>query len=1060
MVSLNKRSSMFVLPDLKQIQVDSFRYFLLHILPIELDYCGNVIQINQHLEFKLLGESYKLEIPKLNEKEALYQAKTYASNLYVPVYITDKKRKQKTQTILLGSIPLMSFRGTFVINGVSRCILSQLLRKPGIYFSLSTHEIYTATIICNSGKRLKLELDTKGHLWIRIMRKKIPLVLLLIALGLKMSSIPTLLKNHTKKIEEIPFFVEDITKDLFYQLKPKQKEVQTQQSIYEQFHSLFVESYELGHIGRFNLNKRLNLNISQKELFLRSQDLIAAADFLIKTTNGIGYLDDIDDLKHKHIKNVSNFLGEHLKTSLNTLNILIQRNLNKIVIRKRRTQWGTIPKNLISLNGIPFQRFFISYPLSQFLDQTNPLSELVHKRKLSSLGPGGLTTRTASFRVRDIHPSQYGKICPIETAEGQNAGVVISFATCVQLDTNGLFKNPIYEIDNTFMHGHISYIFSNQDESYAISTENCLTSTECYDKKPLTPAQYRREFITMQWNEIDCRNILPLYYFSVGVILIPFLEHDDATRALMGSNMQRQAVPLYKTEKPIIGTGIESQVALDSGSVVTAITESKIEYVDSQQIIYKNMNTKSISSIELLNYQRSNNGTCIHQKPSVYFGEAVKKGQLLADGSATTQGELSLGKNILVAYMPWEGYNFEDAVLINERLLYENIYTSFHIERYKIEINKTTQTVDYFTNKIPHIKTHLLRHLDKNGIVRLGSWVETGDVLVGKLTLKQSDLFISAPENKLLQDIFGVETITTQETCLKVPSRGSGRVIDVRWIYRENNVFDKPKVVHIYILHERKIQVGDKIAGRHGNKGVVSRILSRQDMPYLQNGTPIDMILSPLGVPSRMNVGQVFECLLGLAGQFLNKQYRIMPFDERYEREASRKLIFSELHLASQILNFPWIFEPDSPGKSRLFDGRTGKLFNQPITVGKAYIFKLIHQVDDKIHARSTGPYALVTQQPVRGRSRQGGQRVGEMEVWAFQGFGASYILQELLTTKSDHMIARANVSNSIITGNLIRKSIGTSDCLKVLISELRSLGIEFNNILVSKKQKYFQKEL
>lgn len=1054
MEKINRKKSMFVLPDFKQIQIESFRNFLLNILPRELHYFEHITQMNQHLEFRLLGEAYRLEIPNLNEVEAIYQVKTYASNLYVPVSISDThKKKTKIQTILLGSIPLMSFRGTFVINGVSRCILSQLLRKPGIYFSLTANENYTATIICNSGKRLRLELDTKGYLWIRIIKKKIPLVLLLMALGLKISNIPNILKYHTKKIEQIPFFVEDLMKDLCYQFK--QKQGQAQQSIYDQFHFLFIESYELGQIGRLHLNKRLNLNISKNEFFLRSQDLIAAAEFLIQTSNGFGYLDDIDDLKHKQIKNISNFLGEHLKTALNTLNNSIQKNLSKIVIHKRRNQKRVIPKSLISLNAIPFQRFLVSYPLSQFLDQTNPLSEIVHKRKLSSLGPGGLTTRTASFRVRDIHPSQYGKICPVETAEGQNAGVVISFATCAELDNNGLFKNPVYQINKNSVHGYINYLFANEDEYHAIATGNCLTATETYKQKPLTPTQHRREFITMRWDEIDSRCILPLYYFSVGVILIPFLEHDDATRALMGSNMQRQAVPLCKTEKAIIGTGIESQVALDSGAIVTSPTEGIIEYVDSQQIIYKNCSNQILSSINLLNYQKSNNGTCIHQKPSVYLGEVVKKGQLVADGTATIEGELALGKNIIVAYMPWEGYNFEDAVLISQRLIYENIFTSFHIERYKLERNETAQTIDYFTKKIPHINDYLLRHLDKNGIVRIGSWVETGDVLVGKLTFQQSEVFACAPENKLLQDIFGVETTTTQETCLKVPPRGGGRVIDIRWIFRENNLLDKPKVVHVYILQERKIQVGDKIAGRHGNKGVISRILFPEDMPYLQNGMPVDMVLSPLGVPSRMNVGQVFECLLGFAGYWLQKQYRIVPFDERYEKEASRKLVFSELHLASQKLKSPWIFEPDSPGKSRIFDGRTGELFDQPITVGKAYIFKLIHQVDDKIHARSTGPYALVTQQPIRGRSRQGGQRVGEMEVWAFQGFGASFILQELLTTKSDHMLARSEVPNAIITGNLVQKSNGPSDCLQVLIRELRSLGIQLNHTYLSQKEKH-----
>nr|QKQ14647.1 beta subunit of RNA polymerase [Zygnema circumcarinatum] len=1050
MLSINKSAGMFVLPDFKQIQIESFRYFLTDLLPLELERFGVIKNSNQQLEFKLLGESYRLEVPKFNEREAVYQSATYASNLYAPAYLSDLKHGTiQRQTVFLGSLPLMSATGTFVIRGISRCIVSQLLRSPGIYYTLNVQAIYTATIIGNSGKSFKIELDRQGYLWIRVGRNsKAPLLLLLSALGLKMHCIPQMIKQRTKKLDKLSLCVEDAKIELCKRLKLKQKTTQIELGITDPIYSLFLKPYELGLMGRFNLNKRLNLRVSESETLLRSQDLIVASEYLVQVSNEIGYLDDIDDLKHKRVKWVSDLFSVQLNISLKKLNVAVHVNLHKMETRACRMSL----KSIVSSNALATTlfRFVASYQLSQFLDQTNPLSEIVHKRKLSLLGPGGLTPRTARFRVRDIHPSQYGRICPVQTAEGQNAGVVNSFTICAQIGNRGAIKTTLYKVHTNSMQGHIINMLPGEDEYTTIATESCLTVADSLHQVQSIPAQHRREFVTLRWDEIEFRNTLPLHSFSVGVVLIPFLEHDDATRALMGSNMQRQAVPLLKPQNPLVGTGIESQVALDSGTVITSMHECKIHHVDATQIAYVPQNSIEIKYIHLINYERSNNGTCLHQKPIVKCGQTIRKGQLIADGSATLGGELALGKNVLVAYMPWEGYNFEDAVLINERLIYEDVYTSLHIERYEAEARESNQATETITKQIPHLNAHVLRHLDENGVVCVGSWVNTGDVLIGKLTAKQSEGFLHTPESKLLQDILGVQAFATQDSCLKVPPRGEGRVIDVRWVARENHLLGHRKVVHVYILQERKIQVGDKVAGRHGNKGVVSRILSRQDMPYLQDGTPVDMVLSPLGVPSRMNVGQVFECLLGLAGGYLNKHYRIMPFDERYGRESSRKLVFSELHKARHSANFPWLFEPDSPGKTRLFDGRTGEVFNQPVTVGRAYMFKLIHQVDDKIHARSTGPYALVTQQPVRGRSRQGGQRVGEMEVWAFQGFGAACILQELLTTKSDHATARAEAPNAIVTGNLVPKPTTTSDCLRVLIRELRCLGIELDHTTLS----------
>ncbi|GMH31980.1 hypothetical protein Nepgr_033824 [Nepenthes gracilis] len=511
-----------------------------------------------------------------------------------------------------------------------------------------------------------------------------------------------------------------------------------------------------------------------------------------------------------------------------------------------------------------------------------------------------------------------------------------------------------------------------------VAAGNSLALNWSIQEEQVVPARYRQEFLTIAWEQVNLRSIFAFQYFSIGASLIPFIEHNDANRALMSSNMQRQAVPLSQSEKCIVGTGLERQAALDSGVLALAEHEGKIIYTDTDKIIFSG-NGHTLS-IPLIMYKRSNKNTCMHQKPQITQGKCIKRGQILSDGAATVGGELALGKNVLVAYMPWEGYNFEDAVLISERLVYGDIYTSFHIRKYEIQTHVTSQGPERFTNEIPHLEAHLLRNLDKKGIVMLGSWVETGDILVGKLTPQTSKESSYAPEDRLLRAILGIQVSTSKETCLKLPIGGRGRVIDVRWIQKKGGSSYNPEMIRVYISQKREIKVGDKVAGRHGNKGIISKILPRQDMPYLQDGRPVDMVFNPLGVPSRMNVGQIFECSLGLAGGLLDRHYRIAPFDERYEQEASRKLVFSELYEASKQTANPWVFEPEYPGKSRIFDGRTGDPFEQPVLIGNPYILKLIHQVDDKIHGRSSGHYALVTQQPLRGRAKQGGQRVGEME--------------------------------------------------------------------------------
>nr|YP_009667711.1 RNA polymerase beta subunit [Schistochila macrodonta]QCW58487.1 RNA polymerase beta subunit [Schistochila macrodonta] len=1054
----------FVLPEFGRIQFEGFNRFLNKTLIDELTKFPIIEDVDQELEFKMFGEQYQLTEPFSNERDAVYQSITYSSDLYVPAHLTRKKEgKIQKQKVFLGSIPLMNCHGTFVINGVARVIINQILRSPGIYYNSELDRngilVYTGTLISNWGGRLKLEIDGKRRIWARISKKrKVSILVLLSAMGLDLKKI--LVSVHYPKIflesigkktkKEYLCSPEEAIVELYKQLYCLGGDITFSESIRKELQKKFFQQRcELGKIGRLNLNKKLDIAVPENETFLLPHDILAAVDYLIKLKFGIGKLDDIDHLKNKRVCSVADLLQDQLKLALNRLENSIRQILRGAAKRKRLPT----PKSLVTptLLVITLKEFFGSHPLSQFLDQTNPLTEMVHKRRLSSLGPGGLTRRTAGFQVRDIHSSHYGRICPIETSEGMNAGLIGSLAIHAKINILGCLESPFYKVSRLSEEEKIFDLSADRDEYYRIATGNCLALDQKNREELITPARYRQDFVAIAWEQMHLRSIFPLQYFSVGASLIPFLEHNDANRALMGSNMQRQAVPLLKTEKCIVGTGIESQAALDSGSVSVSKKGGKIHYIDSNKITLL-WNKKKEINTKLIIYQRSNNNTCMHQKPRVERKKYIKKGQILADGAATSKGELALGKNILVAYMPWEGYNFEDAILISERLIYEDVYTSIHIERYEIEARMTSQGAEKFTREIPHLENYLLRHLDNNGIILKGSWVETGDVLVGKLTPQETEETLRAPEGKLLQAIFGIQVANSKETCLKVPIGGKGRVIDIRPIYREDSSSTDARILHIYILQKRKIQVGDKVAGRHGNKGIISKILQRQDMPFLQNGTPIDMILSPLGVPSRMNVGQIFECLLGLAGNFLKKNYRIIPFDERYEREASRKLVFSELYEASEKTVNPWLFEPDNPGKNRLFDGRTGEIFEQPITVGKAYMLKLIHQVDDKIHARSSGPYALVTQQPLRGRSRRGGQRVGEMEVWALEGFGVAYILQEMLTIKSDHIRARYEVLGAIITGEPIPKPNTAPESFRLLVRELRSLALEINHATILEK--------
>ena len=802
--------------------------------------------------------------------------------------------------------------------------------------------------------------------------------------------------------------------------------------------------YRLGKIGRFKLNNKLNLKINSEIQSITYEDIFAIIDYLITLSISKTTGDDIDHLKNRRVRSI----GELLQ---NLFKIGFQRLLRKL--RSQTNKIGSSQLSSFNIIGTTIREFFGSSQLSQYMDQTNPLSSLTHRRRISGLGPGGFDRDRISFAVRDIHPSHYGRICPIETPEGQNVGLIASLTTCARVNKSGFIETPFWRVINgkVIKNGNPIYLTADIEDFYKIAPADIATNKQNYLTKSLIPVRYKQDFITVTPFEVDFIAISPIQVVSVAASLIPFFEHDDANRALMGSNMQRQSVPLILPQKPIIGTGLENQIALDSGFAISAHKSGIVHSVTADQILIKDCFGKEIK-YGLQKYQRSNQETCINHRPIVWKGEKIQSGQMLSDGPGINTSELALGQNVLIAYMPWQGYNFEDAILINERLVYEDVFTSIHIEKYEIEIDQTAEICEKTTKNIPNLNFSETNHLNDDGIVCIGTFVKPGDILVGKVIEKDDSEQL--PEAKLLRAIFGAKAKGVRDTSFRMPEGEYGRVIETLTFNRRTKLAYKFEKIQIFIAQIRKIQVGDKIAGRHGNKGIISRILSRQDMPFLPDGTPIDIILNPLGVPSRMNVGQLYECLLGLAGHKLNRRFKILPFDEMYGQEVSRILINKKLRQASIERNEAWLFNPYSPGKMVLIDGRTGNEFDNPITVGNGYMLKLIHLVDDKMHARATGPYSLVTQQPLGGKAQHGGQRFGEMEVWALEGFGAAFTLKELLTIKSDDMEGRNETLNAIVKGQQI-PTTGIPESFKVLLQELRSIGLDissyridnFNNI-------------
>jgi len=1049
MFSIKKDVYKYLLPNLLETQRISFCWFLELGFLQELENFSSIRDYLDELELNLSSKFYKLRAPKYTLAESKRRDTTYSVRVYTIAKLVYLNQLQKTteNEVLLCDVPIMTNEGTFLVNGIERIIINQIVRSPGIYYKADSDKqnfrYYTASLISNRGTWVKFEIDKDDFINVKIDKaKKLSAYIFLKAIGLSNFEILNQLTHpeYFQKTfnEYASISLEETFLEVHNKLRPG--EPATVKAGQQLLYSRFFDSkrYDLGRVGRYKLNSRLDLDIEKNVHILTPLDALKIVDELINFRLAPALEDDIDHLGNRRIRSVGELLQNQIRVGLNRLERIAQERMTICERKFLRVNLLVNPKPLVSA----IREFFGSNPLSQFMDQTNPLAELTHKRRLSVLGPGGITRDRAGFAVRDIHPSQYGRICPIETPEGPNAGLIGSLSTYGRVNSYGFIETPFYKVEKGKLleNSYPIYLDATAEDKYRLAAGDLKIEQNGFIQNQIVPVRHRQELVSVASTDVDYIAVSPIQVVSLATALIPFLEHDDANRALMGSNMQRQSVPLLYPEAPLVGTGLEGQTARDSGMTVLSLSYGKVFNISDGKIVIRDKNNTSFLYY-LTKYQRSNQDTCINQRPLVTINEKVNIGQIIADGASTQGGELSVGQNIIIAYMPWEGYNYEDAFVISERLLYDNLYTSLHIEKFEIEIRQTKLGMEEVTRDLPNVSEHSIRNLDKNGIVKIGTWVESGDTLVGKLTPKgESDY---PPEGKLLRAIFGEKSRDVRNTSLKLPHGTCGRVLDIK-IFSRSNRDDLPpgtdEIVKVYVAQTRRIQIGDKMAGRHGNKGIISKILPREDMPYLPDGTPVDMLLNPLGVPSRMNVGQIFECLLGLAADNLNVRFKVVPFDEMYGPEASRALVNKKLKEAA--INKEWIFSPNYPGKMVLTDGRTGQKFANPITVGRAYMLKLVHLVDDKIHARSTGPYSLVTQQPLGGRAQQGGQRLGEMEVWALEAFGAAYTLQELLTIKSDDMQGRNETLNAIVKGLPIPKP-GIPESFKVLMRELQALCLD-----------------
>ena len=1038
------------LPDLIEVQKKSFEWFLKEGLKEELLSFSPIKDYTGRLELHFLP-NYTFDNAKYTVEEARIHDATYAKQLRVMVRLVNRDSGEiKEQEVYIGDIPTMTDKGTFIVNGAERVIVSQIVRSPGVYFkcdpSPTGKRLYNATMIPNRGAWLKIETDSNDVIHVKIDKnRKILATTLLKAMGItvpEMESKFTHFEFLKKTLEKDPTETTDeALVELYKKLRPG--DPASPQGGRQILESRFFDEkkYDIGRVGRYKLNKKLNLNIPNNQRTLTVEDIVSTIEYLINLTYDEGQLDDIDHLGNRRIRSVGELLQNQFRVGLSRIERIVKE---RMTLQDSET---LTPLNLLNTKPLvaSLKEFFGSSQLSQFMDQTNPLAELTHKRRISALGPGGLQRERAGFAVRDIHPSHYGRICPIETPEGPNAGLIGSLATHAKVNDYGFVESPFFVVKDGVVTDEVVYMTADADENFRCAPADVKLTKDRKFVDKVVPARYRSEFIMCDASKIDYVGVCPIQIISVATSMIPFIEHDDANRALMGSNMQRQAVPLLITQRPRVGTGLESRVAKDSGMVIVADVDGTVERVVGEEIVIRDTHGKP-HIYTLMKYVRSNQDTCINQKPIVHEGDKVKAGDVIADGASTCGGELSLGKNILVAYMPWEGYNFEDAILLSERCVHDDIFTSLHIEKLEIEARQTKLGPEEITREIPNVSEDALRHLDERGIVRIGARVYADDILVGKVTPKGESEH--PPEEKLLRAIFAEKARDVKDNSLRVPHGEGGRVLDVKVFDREKGDELPPganTVIRVYIAQKRKVSVGDKLSGRHGNKGIVSRILPKEDMPFLPDGTPVDIVLNPLGVPSRMNVGQTYELLLGLAAYLTGDHYEAPAFDEMYGENQSEIATKAELLRGIKESGCDWVGED---GKVMLIDGRTGEPFDRPVAVGLTYFLKLVHLVDDKIHARSTGPYSLVTQQPLGGKAQFGGQRFGEMEVWALEAYGAAYTLQEMLTIKSDDVNGRNRAYEAIVKGDNIPRP-GIPESFKVLVRELQSIGLD---ITVAKK--------
>ncbi|MBS6696427.1 MAG: DNA-directed RNA polymerase subunit beta [Collinsella sp.] len=1093
-VSFGKIPEAMELPNLISVQRESFERFKDEGLR-EAFKESSPIQSQNHVLEVTFGE-HQFGDPAHTVEECREKDMTYQAPLLTDVRLTNKETGEiKEQLVFMGDFPMMTDQGTFIINGTERIVVSQLVRSPGVYYSSemdSGKQIYKAQIIPSRGAWLEFEVDKRDQLMVSIDRKrKQSATMFLRALGIAVTNddIIELLGNSDvikRTLErDTALTREDALIEIYRRLRPGEPPtVDASRSLLEGL--LFnPQRYDLARVGRYKVNKKLNLTTEEEVTVLTDEDIVATLRYLLSLAAGEqGFkVDDIDHFGNRRIRTVGELVANQFRIGMSRMERVVRERMSSQDIDE------ITPQSLINIRPIvaSIKEFFGSSQLSQFMDQANPLTGLTHKRRLSALGPGGLAGhKSGSSRrtnvptaVRDVHNSHYSRMCPIETPEGPNIGLIGSLALYARVNEYGFIEAPFRRVENGVATDQIDWMTADEEEKHVIAPANTpldpktneFITTDAEGKlvRPHTVIARTRDFdgsfgapADVPVEDVDYMDVSPRQMLSVAATLIPFLEHDDAKRTLMGANMQRQAVPLVHPAAPYVGTGMERRAALDSGEVTLAKNAGEVIFADAAKIIVKHAG--GMDEYHLAKYQRSNQSTCINHRPLVRVGDIVEQGEPLADGPSTDHGELALGQNLTVAYMPWEGFNYEDGIVVSERLVAEDLLTTINITRHEIDARDTKLGPEEITREIPNLSEDMLANLDEDGIIRIGAEVGPGDILVGKVTPKGESALTA--EERLLRAIFGAKAHDVRDTSLKMPHGAYGRVIDVVRFSRENGDDLAPGVneqVRVYVAQRRKIQQGDKIAGRHGNKGVICNVLPVEDMPYMADGTPIDVILNPLGVPSRMNVGQLLECHLGWAAacgwdteQADSDKYVPGPFftatpvfdgakeDEIAEviRRANKNMLNKATAAFGDHMRPEFVTQLDERGKTRLFDGRTGEEFREPITVGTSYILKLGHMVDDKIHARSTGPYSLVTQQPLGGKAQFGGQRFGEMEVWALYAYGASNVLQEILTVKSDDTVGRVKTYESIVKGENVPVP-GIPESFKVLVKEIRSLALD-----------------